>query len=154
MNTTIYRITKQTGLLLVLLFGLTSFASITAQNKADEIIGTWELEDKTSKMEIYKKDGKYYGKLLYGKDVVNEDGSSKKDIENPDESLRNRDIIGSTYIHNLTYDGDEYDDGKVYDSTTGKTWSCYVEMEDGDLHFTGYMGAKWLGQTYVYKRVK
>jgi uncharacterized protein (DUF2147 family) len=130
-----------------------SFTPIKAQ-KADDIIGKWELADKTSKMEIYKKDGKYFGKLLYGKDVINPDGSSKKDTENPNEKLRGQDIIGSTYIFNLVFDDDEWEGGEVYDSTTGKTWSCYIEMENGDLHFTGYMGAKWLGQTYVYKRIK
>lgn len=145
---------KQALITVVFAMCFLSFTSVSAQNQADKILGIWELEDKTSQMEIYKKDGKYFGKLLYGKDVVNEDGTSKKDTENPNPDLRTQDIIGSTYISNLEFDGDEWDDGDVYDSSTGKTWSCYVEIEDGDLHFTGYMGMKWLGQTYVYKRIK
>ncbi|MCT4588416.1 MAG: DUF2147 domain-containing protein [Carboxylicivirga sp.] len=152
MNTMIGRIMMKTILLLVV--GLTSINSISAQIKADEIIGIWELEDKTSKMEIYKQNARYFGKLLYGKDVVNEDGTSKKDTENPDPKLRKQDLIGSTYIKDLAFDGKEYDDGKVYDSSTGKTWKCFVSIKGGDLHFTGYMGVKWLGQTYVYKRLK
>jgi uncharacterized protein (DUF2147 family) len=140
---------------ILLLFLLLSGANaVLAQDKADEIIGIWELEDHSSKMEIYKEDGKYFGKLLYGEDVINENGTSKKDIENPDASLRGQNIIGSTYIKNLKFDGKEYDNGNVYDSSTGKTWSCYVRLKDGKLHFTGYMGVKWLGQTYVYHRIK
>ena len=123
------------------------------QVSADDIIGTWELKDKTSQMQIFKSNGKYFGKLLYGKEVVNQDGTSKKDSNNPDPKLRNQDLIGSTYIKDLVFEDDEWNEGKVYDSSTGKYWSCYVELEDGELHFTGYMGAKWLGKTYVYKRI-
>ncbi|MGB1294591.1 MAG: DUF2147 domain-containing protein [Flavobacteriales bacterium] len=130
-----------------------SFQSVKAQ-QADDIIGIWELKDKTSKMEIFKKEGKYFGKLLYGKDVVNEDGTSKIDTKNPDTKLRGQEIIGSVYIKNLEFDEDEWDEGKVYDSNTGKDWKCYVEIKKGELHFTGYMGVKWLGKTYVYKRIK
>jgi len=104
-------------------------------------------------MEIYKKDGKYFVKLLYGKDVKNADGTSKKDNNNPNPALKNRDIIGSTYIRNLVFDGETYDNGEVYDSTSGKYWKCYVKIKNGDLHFTGYAGMKWLGQTYVYKKI-
>jgi len=141
-------------ILSILVIGLMTSNTLVAQVKADDIIGVWELEDKTSKMEIYKESGIYYGKLLYGKDVVNADGSSKKDIENPDESLRSQNVIGSTYIKNLQFDGKEWEEGKVYDSSTGKTWSCYIELKNQTLHFTGYVGAKWLGKTYAYKRLK
>ena len=139
---------------IVLAVVVLSSLNIFAQSKADDIIGIWELEDKTSKMEIYKSNNKYYGKLLYGKDVVNKDGTSKKDTKNPDPKLRNKNVIGSTYIKGLVFDGDEWDNGLVYDSNTGKEWSCYIEMKDGSLHFTGYMGFKWLGSTYIYKRIK
>ena len=140
--------------ILMLFIGLFSFNAGYAQVKADDIIGVWELEDQTSKMEIYKSNGKYYGKLLYGKDVINEDGTSKKDTKNPDPQLKGQDIIGSTYIKGLVFEEDEWDDGTVYDSSSGKDWSCYIELKDGELHFTGYMGMKWMGQTYVYKRIK
>lgn len=138
----------------LVLMGILALNAVHAQDISEEIIGIWELEDKTSRMEIYKDSQMYYGKLLYGKDVVNEDGSSKKDIHNPNNDLRDQDIIGSTYIKELKFDGEEWEEGKVYDSSTGKTWNCYVQIKDGDLLFTGYWGAKWLGKTYVYKRIK
>lgn len=142
------------GLVLTFLVSVMTIYSGKAQMSSDKIIGIWELEDKTSKMEVYKEGSTYYGKLLFGKDVMNEGGTSKKDIHNPNIELRENNIIGSTYITNLKFTGEEWEDGKVYDSTTGKLWSCYVKMKDEDLHFTGYWGAKWLGKTYVYKRIK
>ena len=141
-------------IVLMLMTGVLMFSTLKAQERADVIIGIWELEDKSSQMEIYKEGNAYYGKLLFGKDVMNADGTSKKDIHNPDPALRNQNIIGSTYISNLKFTGKEWEEGKVYDSSTGKLWNCYVEIKDDNLHFTGYWGAKWLGKTYVYKRRK
>jgi uncharacterized protein (DUF2147 family) len=152
MKTNTINLSGHLRIMLFIILGFPSISIATAQKHPDDIIGTWEFEDKSSKMKIYKSNGKYYGKLLYGKDIVNTDGSSKKDIHNPDQKLRGQDIIGSTYIKNLVFDDGEWDEGDVYDSSTGKTWSCYVKIIDGDLHFTGYMGVKLLGQTYVYKR--
>lgn len=142
------------ALVLTLLVSVMTMYTAKAQMSSDKIIGIWELEDKTSKMEVYKEGNTYYGKLLFGKDVMNEDGTSKKDIHNPNLELRENNIIGSTYITNLKFTGKEWEEGKVYDSTTGKLWNCYVKIKDEDLHFTGYWGAKWLGTTYVYKRIK
>jgi len=142
------------ALVLTLLVSVMTMYTAKAQMSSDKIIGIWELEDKTSKMEVYKEGNTYYGKLLFGKDVMNEDGTSKKDIHNPNQELRENNIIGSTYITNLKFTGEEWEEGNVYDSTTGKLWNCYVEIKDEDLHFTGYWGAKWLGKTYVYKRIK
>jgi uncharacterized protein (DUF2147 family) len=141
------------GITVLLIISLTAFKSVFSQQKTDDIIGIWELEDKTSKLEIYKEDGKYFGKLLYGSLMVNEDGSNKKDVNNPNPELRDRDIIGSTYVFDLEFDKDEWNNGKVYDSNSGKMYACYVKIIDGNLHFTGYMRLRMLGQTYEYFRV-
>lgn len=154
MKSTGTNIVTKVYLVFLLCFGLNSFTTISAQTKADDIIGIWEFKDKTSKMEIYKDGSKYYGKLLYGTQMMNEDGTSKKDVNNPNPKLKNQDIIGSTYIIDLEFDDDEWSNGKVYNANSGKYWDCYIKLKKGKLHFTGYMGARFLGKTYVYKRAK
>ena len=57
--------------------------------KADDILGIWFNEEKDAKVEIYKENGKYYGKVIW----LNEPnepatGLPKLDDENEDESLQ------------------------------------------------------------------
>lgn len=125
-----------------------------AQNSADDIIGIWELDDKASTMKIYKSGNTYSAKLLWGKDIVEADGkTSKKDIHNPDKTLRNRDLTGITYLTGLTYDDDEYTNGRIYNALNGKTYKCYVWLENGALHLRGYLGLPILGQTTIWNRL-
>lgn len=147
-------INRQIILVISMLFGLSSFAQNT--DRASEIIGVWETENKDGKMEFYEENGIYYGKLLWGKDVVNEDGTSKKDLKNPDENLRSENIIGRTTLTELVYDMEEekYLKGQIYDATSGKTYDCYIELINGQMHMTGYIGFRWLGQTVKWNRLK
>jgi uncharacterized protein (DUF2147 family) len=132
-----------------------SSIAVLAQNRANDIIGVWETENKDARMEIFKCGDKYCGKLLWGKGIVEEDGvTSKKDVNNPDPKLRSRDVVGITYLSGLTYDDDEYEDGKVYNSDDGKTYKCYVWLKKGSLYLRGYLGMPVLGQTTKWNSVK
>lgn len=139
--------------LLLLIFGLKS-TNVFAQESANEIIGVWETEAKDGRMEIYKCGDRYCGKMLWGEAIVNEDGSSKKDTKNPDPNLRSRDLVGSTTLTNLIYEKNIFDEGKIYDPSTGKTWNCYIKIKGNSMEFTGYLGFKWLGQTLNWYRIK
>ncbi|BDD12970.1 signal peptidase (plasmid) [Fulvitalea axinellae] len=126
-----------------------------AQEGPDAIIGVWETEDKDGRMEFYKCGDAYCGKLLWGKDIVGTDGvTSKKDTNNPDEALRNRDLVGITNLTGLRYKNGEYADGEIYDANSGKMYSCKVKLRKGEMHMRGYIGVPLLGQTVIWKRVK
>ncbi|WP_196890243.1 DUF2147 domain-containing protein [Aureivirga sp. CE67] len=134
---------------------LLSNLAIFAQNEADNILGVWETEDKDGKIEIYKCGENYCGKLLEGSDIFEKDGiTPKKDVKNPDPKLQSRDIPGITILTNLTFDGEEYEDGKIYNAKNGKTYKCYIWLEDGDLFLRGYLGLPILGQTTKWTRIK
>ncbi|MBD1384319.1 DUF2147 domain-containing protein [Mucilaginibacter rigui] len=48
--------------------------------EADKILGVWLSEDKTGKIDVYKVNGKYFGKLIWGKTIYEADGTtSRKD---------------------------------------------------------------------------
>ncbi|MCG8332707.1 MAG: DUF2147 domain-containing protein [Chitinophagales bacterium] len=139
--------------ILLLLFGVISI-HIQAQGSANEIIGIWETEAKDGKMEIYKCGDRYCGKLLWGTEIVNTDGTSKKDNNNPDKNLRSRDLVGITNLTGLRYGQDTYEDGKIYNAANGKIYDCYVWLDKGKMHLRGYIGMKMLGQTSIWNRVK
>lgn len=129
------------------LFGFSS-------TSGDKILGIWELTDKSGKTKFYKYKGKYYGKIIWGKNIVLSDRkTSKKDTKNPNPKLRSREVIGITNVRGLVYDDGEYTGGYVYDPTSGKTYNCKMWFEGSKLMFRGYKGISMLGKTVVYKRI-
>lgn len=137
---------KKIKLTIVLLF--VAISNLIAQNNQNAIIGIWETEAKDAKMEVFKNGDFYYGKLLWGNKVVEADGkTSKKDAKNPDEKLRNRDIIGIINLTGLKFKDGEFTDGKIYDPSSGKTYSCKAWIEKGILNLRGFIGFSLLGQT-------
>lgn len=124
-----------------------------AQGKPDDIIGRWERDVKDGRMEIFKSGSHYYGKLLWGANVVEADNvTSKKDIKNPDPTLRTRNVLGSIYLSGLTFEDGEYTGGKIYDPTSGKTYPCKMWIENGKLLLRGYVGFSLFGKTVVWER--
>lgn len=158
----------KTAILIVPLFlsiGFSSFCS--AQPSKNEIIGNWLTSNKDGIVKMYfgNKKGqdpnKIYGKLSWVEEPNNEDGSPKRDKENPDEDLRNRTILGLTIIKDLEWEGDEddwlWEDGTAYDPESGNTYSfkATIDPEQPDvLNCRGYLGFSLLGRTEVWTRKK
>ncbi|WP_343534894.1 DUF2147 domain-containing protein [Pedobacter sp.] len=126
-----------------------------AQSGQETIIGKWEADKKDVKLEIYKQGDKYYGKYLWGDQIVESDGvTSKKDVKNPDAKLRTRELIGITSLTGLRWDGEEYVDGKIYNAPSGDTYSCKIWIKNDKMYLRGYMGVSLLGKTAVFHRIK
>lgn len=135
-------------LLLVFLMPITTFAQ-----KADDIVGTWLTEEKDGKIKIYKENGKFYGKLVWGKDLYDENGQPRLDVNNPDEKLQNRPLDNLVLLSGFEFTGDQWEDGKIYDPNSGKTYNCYMEINGNQLEVTGYVGVKWLSRTVTWTKV-
>lgn len=150
---------KKTGILLML-FATVLFAvpNVVAQKvNADAVIGTWLNEDEDAHIEITKVDDKFFGKVVWIKDNIDpETGKEKLDKLNPDESLRSRPRLGLEILTNFVFDGKEnWEDGKIYDPKTGKTYSCYMKFVETDkLKIRGFIGVTLLGKTTYWTRVK
>lgn len=131
---------------------------VEAQNyTSDDILGTWLNEDEDAHVLIYKEGGKYFGKISWLKNPVDEEtGEAKKDKENPDESLQDRPLKGLVILKDFEYDGGgEWDEGSIYDPKSGKTYSCYMELKEMDrLKIRGYIGVSLLGRTSYWTRVE
>ena len=130
-------------------------SSITiAQNKGDDILGIWLTNGKQpAKIEITKLNGKYSGKIIWLK-YPEDDQGVKKDVNNPNKSLRNRKIIGLTIVKDFTFDGsNKWTEGKIYDPESGKTYSCYVKLKDKNtMEVRGYIGISLFGRTETWKK--
>lgn len=124
--------------------------------KADDIVGIWWNEEKDGRVEVFKKGDKYYGKIEFIKKNENPDGSSpKKDLNNPDEKLRDRVLMGTVILKDLEWDGEEWEDGEIYDSKSGNTYSCFARLQkDGTLYFKGYIGFSFIGRSTIWTRYR
>jgi uncharacterized protein (DUF2147 family) len=128
--------------------------TVQAQGKKDAIIGVWETKNKDGKMEIFKNGDEYQAKLLWGKDIINADGSSKIDVNNTVTKLQNRKLVGIIYLEGLKFKDDKWEKGRVYNSANGKWYKCFVWLENDQLFLRGYLGLKVLGQTSTWNRIK
>jgi len=128
-------------------------APVNAQSKADKIIGYYlTYDDETgaekSQVQIYKDpNGKYYGKIVWLKEPM-KNGKPKVDDKNPDAKLQNRAIIGLEILKGFKFNesDNEWNDGTIYNPTSGKTYSCYINFESATkIKIRGFIGASWMG---------
>ena len=122
---------------------------------AQEGIGKWKLEDGSAIVEVYQDGNVYNGKIVWLKNPTESDGTPAVDSNNPDKSLRKRQILGLNMLHGLKKDGEKYAGGKIYDPGNGKTYNCSMKVEGDVLRVRGSLDAKGLlGRTMDWFRVK
>ena len=141
-----------------IIFLVASFQSLAQIKNADAIVGVWMSVENNLKVEVYKDKNTFKAKILWFDD--SDDKSKPTDVrtdeKNPDKSLRTRKLIGMDVLDNLKYDedDDEWENGKIYDSKTGKYWSSVVWLtKDNFLKVKGYWLFKFLSETVTFKRV-
>jgi len=141
---------------LIILFFLGVYTLTSFAQNADKIVGVWWNEEKTTKIEVEKKDGKYIGTIVYMIPEKYKNGEPPKDKENPEEALRSRSIVGLQILNDFVYNNEkeEWGDGKIYDPKSGKTYDCYGWLEsDNLLKLKGYVaGIRWMGKSSEWYR--
>lgn len=142
---------------LVILFFLGIYVIAGFAQEADNIVGIWWNDEKTTQIEVEKKDGKYIGTIVFMKPEKYENGVPPKDEENPDKTLRNRSIIGIQILSGFKYDAKnkEWKDGRIYDPASGKTYDCYAWLESSELlKLKGFVaGIRWMGKSSEWYKV-
>ncbi len=137
---------------LIVLIGLLVFSSSKsfAQQHSDAILGDWLGQKKDVCFRIYKKNDKYFGKVVWGT------GKDSTDTKNPDPRLRNRKLVGAILLNDFVFDGtDSWQYGTIYDPAEGKTYSCKLSLtKDQKLKVRGYVGISLFGRTDYWTRIK
>ena len=134
------------------------FAFTLATHAQDEILGKWKtIDDATGKaksiVEIYKQDGKYYGRIVQLLTEENKDGICRT----CEGKYKNKNIIGLVILKDLKYDADdkEWEGGTIMDPKNAKEYSVYLALESPDkLKVRGYIGFSLIGRTQYWYRVK
>ncbi len=143
--------------LLPLLILWVSISAFAPKDNPGAIVGTWLNGSKKGHVQIYEKDGRYYGKLVWLQ-IPNDptSGKPKLDVKNGDESRRSRPLMNLPIMYNLQYkSGNVWDDGKIYNPEDGKEYNCKMTLKDPNtLDVRGYLGVSILGKTQTWVRVK
>ncbi|MFL0207158.1 DUF2147 domain-containing protein [Aquirufa sp. 2-AUSEE-184A6] len=129
----------------LLFISLTSFAN----SGVDAILGEWLSQEKDGKIIIFKQGDQYFGKISWGKTP------GKKDTNNPDEKLRNRELVGAVILKNFKFTGSAWENGTIYDPKSGKTYDCILKVKDGNktLDIRGFVGTPMFGRTSTWSRI-
>ena len=131
------------------LISLILTGGVVAQTKADDIVGIWLTSGKESaKIRIYKSGDSYFGQIVWLKNPT-ENGEAKVDSQNPDNNKQNQPIVGLVILKEFKFDGDnEWNNGKIYDPESGKTYNCFMSLNDRNtLKVRGYVGISLFGRT-------
>ncbi|MCG8616398.1 MAG: DUF2147 domain-containing protein [Desulfobacterales bacterium] len=135
---------------LVLFITLVAAASAWAQTS---IIGKWKtIDDETNEpksiVQIFEKDGKYYGKIVKLFRKPGEDPNPICDDCEDDDDRKNQPITGMEIIRDLEKGGEKYEDGTILDPKDGKIYDCKLWVEDGTLKVRGYIAFFYRTQTW------
>ncbi|NQU85589.1 MAG: DUF2147 domain-containing protein [Mariniphaga sp.] len=135
----------------LILFFLSIYAISAYSQAADKIVGVWWNDEKTTKIQVEKKDGKYIGTIVYMIPEKYENGEPPKDDENPDPALRDRSVVGLQILEGFVYNEkkEEWKDGTIYDPKSGKTYDCFGWLESDELlKLKGFvMGLRFIGRS-------
>ena len=142
-------------LLLLVLFMLPGINLFAQVHKSDDILGTWLNQEATGKIQLYKENGKYFGKLVWLREPNDKvTGLPRTDKENPEATLKKVPLIGLVNMKNFTFDGqEEWSGGTIYDPKNGKTYKCYIRFEgQNKLKIRGYIGVSLLGRNTYWTK--
>jgi len=118
------------------------------------IVGQWKtIDDESGKprsvVDIYEKDGKYFGKIIKLFRDPEEDPDPTCDECEDDRAGQK--IIGMEIITDMKYDkgGDEYRKGEILDPENGNIYDCKLWVEEGNLKVRGYLLFFYRTQTWL-----
>lgn len=141
---------KSLGTLLVLML-LASYSF--GQDKGSDITGIWLNDEKNAHVEIYEKDGAFFGKIIWLKDPNLPDGTPKVDANNPKKSLRSRNVLGMDIISHLSYKDHGWEDGTIYLPKKGQILSCEATLSDNKNELTLMVSKFWFSTTIKWTRL-
>lgn len=139
---------------ILLTFSLIALTVITAV--AQDVTGKWNtIDDNTGKarsvVEIYKQNGKIYGKIV---EIFDKTKRDKLCTECPGDD-KDKPVLGLVILKDLKKDGSEYNEGTIMDPDNGKVYKSYIELEGANkLKVRGYIGFSLLGRTQYWERVQ
>ncbi|MEM6644104.1 MAG: DUF2147 domain-containing protein [Bacteroidota bacterium] len=120
----------------------------------DEVLRKWKtIDDESGKarsvVEIYEKDGLYYGKIVK---LFREPGEDPDPICTECEGeKKGQKVIGMEIISEMKYNkgNDEFQKGEILDPENGNVYDCKIWIEEGKLMVRGYLLFFYRTQTWL-----
>ncbi len=125
-----------------------------AQNKADDILGTYKVKQngENSKVVFKKKGDGYTCQVIWLENMKEKDGSPRTDKKNPDKAKRNTPSDKIVLIDKVTYEDGQWTNGKIYDPTRGKFFKVTITFKDSKtLKVRGSWGP--IGETVYWTKI-
>lgn len=138
----------------LLLIALSIFSCLFTQkvDPGDKILGTWVNEEQTTHIEIYREDGKFFGRIVWLPVTTDVNGDPLRDKNNPDSELRDRPILGIPILEDFEYKNGEYVEGTIYSPKNGKKAKPTLQLtSDDELSIKIKKGV--IRRTVTWKRV-
>lgn len=125
-------------------------------NAAPREVGIWIDDSGDGAVKIDICGDKLCGRIVWLRNLLNDQGVPKHDRHNPDEGKRNRPICGLPVLGELSPVAEGgFDNGWVYDPKEGKSYTVAIAANGPDkLTVTGYMGVKFLGKSFTWTRAQ
>jgi uncharacterized protein (DUF2147 family) len=136
-----------------ILFVIALFASMNSF--AQSCVGKWiTIDDETNKkksiVELYKVDGKLYGKIIYL--FPREGREDNPKCKKCTDDRKDQPLVGLQIVRSLKWDGEEWEDGTIVDPENGKIYTVKMWLEEGNanlLNVRGYVGPIFRTQKWV-----
>ncbi len=138
--------------LLICLLCLSISPVVKSQNS---IVGKWmTIDDETnqprSTVEIFERNGRYYGKVVSIIGSPEEDPDPICDKCASDDNRYKKKIIGMEILRDMKRSESEYTEGTILDPKNGKIYRCKIWIEDNNLKLRGYWGPFYRTQTWLH----
>jgi uncharacterized protein (DUF2147 family) len=135
------------------IFIIALFASLTSFSQS--CVGKWiTIDDETNKkksiVELYKVDGKLFGKIIYlfPREGREDDPKCKKCTDD----RKDQPLVGLQIVRSLKWDGEEWEGGTIVDPEIGKIYTVKMWLVEGNanlLNVRGYIGPLYRTQKWV-----
>jgi uncharacterized protein (DUF2147 family) len=129
--------------------------------QGDDILGVWNNEERDAKIEIFKCNGKYCGKIVSLKEPnypadskEGTPGTPRLDRNNADTANKSQPILGLHVVNDFIFAGERvWKDGSVYDPKNGKTYRGKMTLvSPNKLNLRGFVGIPLFGRTTTWTR--
>lgn len=137
------------------IIALLTLLIVTSITYSQSCAGKWvtiddETGTKKSVVELYKKDGVLYGKIikLYPREGR---GPNPKCTLCPDDR-KDQPLVGLQIIRDMKWDGSEWEDGTIIDPQKGKIYTAALWLNPDNpnrLNVRGYAGIFYRTQTWI-----
>lgn len=140
-----------------LLFSIIALACTMHAFGQKSCVGRWvTIDDKTNQkksvVELYKEDGKLYGKIIYLFPREGREPDAK--CTKCTDDRKNKPLVGLQIVRSLKWSGSEWEGGTIVDPENGKIYkvSMWLNPYNSDiLNVRGYVGVFY--RTQVWMRV-